>query len=340
MSWMMTLLLISYTLAVYYAVRALVSSYESRAEMDVLKARELYHKHLLQQDEVRAEKQGLKEKFLELFTLYDMTKEITKSLSNEDAMEIFVDKLRENVVYKQCYFLDPLASNDIQAARDDPQSFTFPLHGKKEILGYIVIKGARQCDYDKMAILTNQFALVLRRIYLYKEVERLAITDSLTQVFTRRYIMERFTEELARVRLKKMRLSFLMLDVDYFKQVNDRYGHLVGDRVLQSVATKIMENVREIDIVGRYGGEEFCIVLPDTDAAGSLYVAQRVCKSIADSLIKAYDANVKVTVSIGISAFPDDGKSMSSLIDKADWALYQAKKHGRNQVRCFNVREN
>lgn len=325
-----------YILLVYYAVRSVVSFYEEGAEMETLRAKEVYHKYLLEEDHVLVEKCSMEEQFHELFTLYDMTKEITKSFSNEEALQIFCDKLKKNIVFEECQLLDPLSS-DVSKLKKDSQYFVFPLKGKKELLGYIVIKGTDEQDHDKIRILANQFALVLRRIYLYKEVERLAITDSLTQVFTRRYIMERFEEELGRARSKSMNLSFLMIDVDFFKRVNDQHGHLVGDSVLRAVSQCILENIREIDIAGRYGGEEFCIVLPDTDAAGAGYVAERVRKAIEIKQIHAYDACVKSTVSIGVATFPKDGKKLSTLIDKADWALYRAKKFGRNQICIFGM---
>lgn len=336
MSIFMIFLMIGYVCLVYYAAKSFLSFYQEEIEMDALKTKESYHKYLLQEDKVLTEKKALEEKFRELFTLYDMTKEITKSFSEEDALHIFRQKLQQNVVFEDCRLLDPL-SKEINDAKKDPQYIFFPLKGKKELLGYVVIKGAGGQEHDKITILVNQFALVLRRISLYKEVERLAITDSLTQVFTRRYIMERFEEELDRARTKGSELAFLMLDVDFFKQVNDRHGHLVGDGVLRAVARCILENVREIDILGRYGGEEFCIILPDTDSAGAEYVAQRMRKAIENHAVDVYDIRIKVTASIGIAMFPRNGKKTGTLIDKADWALYRAKKMGRNRVCIFGM---
>jgi diguanylate cyclase (GGDEF)-like protein len=336
MSVLMLLIIIGYIFFVYCIAREYIGFRKEKAEMASLKAKEGYQKYLLQEDHVLREKKELEERFRELFTLYDMTKEITKSFKEEDAFHVFREKLKQSVVFKECQFLEPL-SKDVSKAKKDEQCFVFPLKGKTTMFGYIVIRGSDEEDHDKVRILANQFALVLRRIYLYKEVERLAITDSLTQIFTRRYIMERFEEELLRARLKNINLSFLMLDVDFFKQVNDRYGHLVGDSVLRVVSKLILESIREIDIAGRYGGEEFCMVLPDTDSDGAGYVAERVRKAIEEELISAYDARIKVTVSIGVATFPKDGKKISTLIDKADWALYRSKKLGRNQTCIFGM---
>jgi len=338
MSLVMTLAMIVYVVIAYRVGRQILSFYVGQAQMEVLKAKEDYHKYLIQEDRVLTEKKALEEKFRELFLLYDMTKEIAKSFREEDALHVFRERLLQNVVFEDCQLIEPLAA-DIAKFKKDPNYIVFPLKGKTSLLGYIVIKGAQQEDQDKIMILANQFALILRRIYLYKEVERLAITDSLTQVFTRRYLMERFEEELNRARLHDMKLSYLMIDIDFFKKVNDQYGHLVGDSVLRDVAKKIQENIREIDIAGRYGGEEFCLVLPDTHEQGAAYVAERVRKAVESHTVKAYDATVKVTVSIGVATFPAHGKKMSTLIDKADWALYRAKKLGRNKICVFGMYE-
>jgi diguanylate cyclase (GGDEF)-like protein len=123
-----------------------------------------------------------------------------------------------------------------------------------------------------------------------------------------------------------------MIDVDYFKTFNDRYGHLVGDVILREVSKTIKENVRQIDLVGKYGGDEFSIVLSRTSKADAQIIAERILKSIHQKQIRAYDENLEITVSIGISIFPDDANSASQIIEKADQALYQAKTEGRSRV--------
>ncbi len=186
-------------------------------------------------------------------------------------------------------------------------------------------------------ILGHQFALALRRVRLYQEIEKIAITDSLTELHTRRYVLDRFEEEVKRSKVRNINVSFLMIDVDFFKKYNDSYGHLTGDKILREIAFIIKENIREIDIAGRYGGEEFCVVLPDTGSDGAQYAAERIRKAANDTAIKAYDATIKATLSVGISIFPYDGKSLDELVDKSDWALYRAKKKGRNRVCCFGT---
>ena len=128
-----------------------------------------------------------------------------------------------------------------------------------------------------------------------------------------------------------------MVDIDYFKECNDRYGHLVGDAVLREVATVIKDNTRQIDIVGRYGGEEFSIILSETSKEGALNASERILKSVEGEKIKAYDEELNLTISIGISSFPQDAKVTQELIDKSDWSLYRAKETGRNRICVYGL---
>jgi len=289
------------------------------------------NRRIEQKQQLTAQKKSLDQIAADIFTLYDMTKEIAKHLNDEEAVGIFKSALRENFFYEECLLLDPLSSavKDLKSAA----GWTlFPLRAKATHLGFLAVKGVPEQDKEKLLILANQFALALQRVRLYAEVEKLAMTDSLTEVHTRRYIMQRLEEERHRAEARKTALSFLMIDVDHFKLINDRHGHLTGDLVLREVARIIRENIREIDICGRYGGEEFGVVLPDTGADGAIYVAERIRLAIEKAGIQAYDANLKVTVSVGAATLPQDGKDLEELLDKADWAMYQAKKHGRNSV--------
>ena len=126
-----------------------------------------------------------------------------------------------------------------------------------------------------------------------------------------------------------------MVDIDRFKEYNDRYGHLVGDVLLKEVAKTIKESLRQIDLVGRYGGEEFIIILTETDQEGSIFAAERIRKSVQDKSIRAYDEVLKVTISIGISSYPKHGRDGNGLVEKADHALYRAKETGRNRIYVY-----
>jgi diguanylate cyclase (GGDEF)-like protein len=306
-------------------------------ELDGLNmSHEQYEESLSIKTGLEGRKKVLEAEVAQIFTLYDLTREMTKNFSEEKTLQTFKVKLAQNVDFTDCLLLDPLAQEDFKD-KEPGGYMLLPLTGQRRRLGILAIKGVAEDQKEKVTILVNQFALALRRVRLYQDIERLAITDSLTEVHTRRYLMERFEEERNRALIHKTQLSFLMIDVDFFKNFNDQHGHLTGDQILREIATIVKGHIREIDIIGRYGGEEFCVVLPDTDAAGAGYVAERIRAAVESATIKAYDTTTKATLSIGISVYPQDGKKINELIDKADWALYRAKKEGRNRVCTFGV---
>ena len=204
----------------------------------------------------------------------------------------------------------------------------------RRLIGYLAVEEIKAEDKDKFFILAQQFIIGIRRALLYQKVQELTITDSLTQVYNRRYFLERFHEELERSQKNNLNLSFLMLDVDNFKKYNDRYGHLVGDAILRQVAKTIRDTVRQIDFIGRYGGEEISIVLTETGRQQAGFVAERIRRAIEDSRFLVYDENLSVQISIGVSIFPENSLKALQLIEKADQALYQAKETGKNKV-CF-----
>jgi len=293
--------------------------------------RQIFMDRTQDKEQLAAEKKQLEQIAAEIFTLYDVTKEISKYLTDDEALQVFKNKLRERFPCEECLLLEPLSAQ-VKEIKEDQGWMIFPLRSKAAHLGYLAVRGVRENDREKVTILAQQFGLALQRIRLYEDVEKLAMTDSLTDVHTRRYVMQRLEEEKRRSESRKMPFSFLMIDVDRFKNINDRYGHLTGDQVLREVSRIIRENIREIDICGRYGGEEFCVVLPDTGSEGAFYVAERIRSAVEKVAISVYDAKIKVTVSIGTAAFPQDGKDLEEILDKADWAMYRAKKNGRNAV--------
>jgi diguanylate cyclase (GGDEF)-like protein len=207
-----------------------------------------------------------------------------------------------------------------------------PLLSENKFVGILTIDNLSKVDFDRFLIVAMQFALEMKKVLLYETVEELAITDSLTGLYTRRYFFERLDEELQRSKRHGFRFSFLMIDIDDFKRCNDTYGHLVGDVVLKDVSHITKESTREIDLTARYGGEEFSVILPETDRAGAVLVAERIRKKIDENIFKAYDEKLKMTVSIGLAVYPDDSQEVSDLIEAADKALYAAKSSGKNIV--------
>jgi diguanylate cyclase (GGDEF)-like protein len=165
------------------------------------------------------------------------------------------------------------------------------------------------------------------------ELEHEAQTDSLTQVANRGRFIEIANHELARCRRYGHPLSIWMLDIDHFKDVNDTYGHHAGDIALQSLMVTSRQALRDWDVMGRMGGEEFAVVLPETDATQALNVAERLRRAVADTGIPIEDGKVvHMTVSTGIASSRDDDATVEMLLDRADKALYEAKQTGRDKV--------
>jgi diguanylate cyclase (GGDEF)-like protein len=264
--------------------------------------------------------------------LYELTKDICTSLDEDKVFSIFNKNLKQHISIGDCRYIKD--SVDLIKYKDYK---VLPLNLEPDqIAGYLAVDRILETDKEKFEILAQQFLIGLRRALLYQKVQGLTITDALTSVYCRRYFLERFSEELKRSKKNKLSLTFLMLDIDNFKQFNDRYGHLVGDAILRQVSKIISLAVRQIDFIGRYGGEEIAIVLAETSIQQANFAAQRIRESIASEIIKVYDEALKVTVSIGVSTFPDNASNMQNLIEMADQALYLAKKTGKNKV-CFSA---
>jgi diguanylate cyclase (GGDEF)-like protein len=166
-------------------------------------------------------------------------------------------------------------------------------------------------------------------------LEMLALTDPLTLALNRRALMDGLSAELERARRYALVLSILMVDIDHFKDVNDRYGHLAGDEVLRCVVRVLQREARSVDFVARYGGEEFVVVLPETSAEGAFALAERICARVREEPIETPHAAtpLHVTVSIGVATVPSPQvESTDDLIAMADAALYRAKREGRDRV--------
>lgn len=217
-----------------------------------------------------------------------------------------------------------------------------PLLYERELLGLLLflsekIKSLSSYQIDLLKILGNQASTALANARLYERIEKMAITDGLTGLFNHRYFQERLSSEFSRLGRLSMDLSILLIDIDYFKKINDTYGHPMGDEILKAVAATIRKTIRDIDIPARYGGEEFALLLPGTDSDGAVKMAERLRYSILKQRFPFEKGEITVTVSIGISTAPADAKTKEELIKKADDALYQAKGKGRN--RCIHWRQ-
>ena len=180
----------------------------------------------------------------------------------------------------------------------------------------------------------------LELIMKNRVLSEVSARDSLTGLYNRWYVLEKIESELNRSLRHGSPMALLMLDIDHFKNINDTYGHTAGDRVLQVVARLLKESCRVYDVPGRYGGEEFCLVLPQTGIDSTPNVAERIRHRLETTEMDVSGAPVIVTASIGIagidSASVDPVLSPAALIDRADRALYSAKNHGRNRVAIWD----
>jgi diguanylate cyclase (GGDEF)-like protein len=166
--------------------------------------------------------------------------------------------------------------------------------------------------------------------YQYK----LATTDGLTDLYNHRYFQEQIRRQIENSKRYETEFSLIIIDIDYFKNFNDKFGHQSGDAVLRQVAQTLKRNVRATDIVCRYGGEEMSIILPNTSKEEAYSTAEKICERVASKKFKlANGKDANVTISLGVSVFPHDGDNASDIIEVADKRLYEAKNDGRNRVK-------
>jgi len=189
---------------------------------------------------------------------------------------------------------------------------------------------------DKLRLLTtiaDMGAVAIENAQLYEKIEDLAIRDSLTGLFLRRHFLDRLSHEMSRELRQHKDLSFLMIDLDYFKKYNDNYGHMAGDIVLKTLGFMLTDIFDAPgNMICRYGGEEFAIFLPECSKEDAVRQAEVLRKKIEGQAIMLRREKTKISVSIGVATFPEDGQLRDDLIEKADTALYEAKKKGRNRV--------
>ncbi len=218
-----------------------------------------------------------------------------------------------------------------------------PLYEKERVAGMLSVQSYRPYVYEEedeqlLGMLANQAAIALENALLFARMREMAIRDALTGAFNRHYLFRRASYELARAQRYQRPLGIIMLDVDHFKKINDTYGHGIGDQVLRAIATTCRSALRKSDILGRYGGEEFVILLPETAIETTRHVAYRLRAIIEAQSIATDAGQISTTVSIGITAYLPTDESLETIFRRADQALYKAKNRGRNQV-CQILRD-
>jgi diguanylate cyclase (GGDEF)-like protein len=212
-----------------------------------------------------------------------------------------------------------------------------PLVTENKVLGVVRVNSSRAGTFNAddlrlLDVISGLGAVTLRNLLLYAKMEELAIRDSLTGLYVNRYFQERLAEEISRAFLDKTSFSLILLDIDYFKKYNDEYGHSAGDLVLRNISTLISHCVEPSDIVARYGGEEFIVLLPNRKKKEAALFAEKIRSEIEKNRFMLRRAEGRVTASLGVATFPDEGRTKEEIIWAVDKKMYKAKSQGRNQV--------
>jgi len=217
----------------------------------------------------------------------------------------------------------------------------FPLKDNDDVQG-VVTFGAKNSyaispyQQHSLEVITRQVSAAITNARLHHAIKRLATTDGLTGLINHRHFQERADEAFARAMRYPEPVSVLLFDIDHFKNVNDTFGHPVGDAVLKKVAELLRQAARDVDLPARYGGEEFTVLMPNTEEAGALKMAERIRKTIEKTRFVFEDQVVPVTISVGTASYPVDGTDKKTIIANADQALYNSKKTGRNRCTAYH----
>lgn len=276
------------------------------------------------------------DKFFEDYLLYIFLKEENTG----------VNYLAWPVACKDTTILGIVDSIDTRVFTDDKRMLALPLKSEGKEVGVLVAKSTEEPitekDEDYLTQLSVQIATTINRANVYAEILKHATLDALTGFYNRRQLEERIKQEVSNAKRQRAPLCGIMTDIDYFKKVNDTYGHAVGDLVLKTISKVIRGQLREYDIAGRYGGEEFSILLPFTKLDEAQMVAERLRKTIESRVIDISKVNpdsdtkeISVTLSLGVYEMQSDDND-EDLLKKADKALYEAKNTGRNKVVVHN----
>jgi diguanylate cyclase (GGDEF)-like protein len=223
----------------------------------------------------------------------------------------------------------------------------YPLRIKDKTIGLMTVDAFRQAvlfpreEIDTLAAIAKQAAVVIENARLHEQLQEQAITDHLTGLFNHRHIYQRLEEEFARASRNNAIFAVLMMDVDKFKDINDTYGHLQGDEALRFIGQKLRETLRSTDILGRYGGDEFMAILPDSTREQAEEAGQRIMSMLAETpfYVESVERSVPLAISIGFASYPHDSSDKEQLLMLADAALYEAKRLGGKRALPVNAPE-
>ena len=253
---------------------------------------------------------------------------------DEEPMRTAIAAMRPLVVK-----LDERAAPGIEGGGHPQHALVVPVQRSGQLMGAmeLYLNAWRELTEDQADLLNgvaSQAAIAIRHAQLFQAQEENALTDELTKLPNRRALAQRFLQEMQRARRHHKAIAFMMIDLDHFKQVNDTYGHLNGDAVLAELASILEHGARESDVCARYGGEEFGLILHETTEAGARTLAERIRAKVAAA---TFPGGLKLTISIGVAA-TDEAALFTTLMERADQALYAAKQGGRNQVRVADMK--
>lgn len=215
-----------------------------------------------------------------------------------------------------------------------------PLMSGEQTIGYLSVREPSDHKVpgiekvQTLEVFATQAVTALQSASQYEEIRRLTFIDALTPAFNHRYFQEALAKEINRHTRNGQQLALAMLDIDYFKKINDTFGHPVGDEILKGLVAELMANARDTDVVSRYGGEEFAIIFPETGAESARDAAKRI-RALVEARafpLPGLGHSLRITISAGVAVFPSDGATPADLVARADAALYLAKKQGRNRV--------
>jgi diguanylate cyclase (GGDEF)-like protein len=266
-------------------------------------------------------------------------------------------KLSEGITGGAAYSKDLLYVQDIDkeerylhyksTTRDQGSLVSAPIVAKDRLLGVLnlhksEIAAFSETDLQLIRATTNQLAVAIENSQLYEKTRTLSNTDELTNIPNRRYFQTILRREFAHAQRFNSSFAVIMVDIDHFKRYNDTFGHLIGDLTLTRVATILLQNTRGVDLVARFGGEEFILLLSNTDKEGAYLVAEKLRNAVGEEDFFPNGQSderqgEKVSISLGIAAYPSDSNGLDALVEKADRALYAAKAAGRNCTVSWNA---
>lgn len=265
---------------------------------------------------------------------YYICNALQTTLEFNELLAIFSAKIQNFVPHSGYTYDNPEFDLSINSGITTAHSFTYALKFEEQSLGEVKLMRSKRflnAEVKKLETLLVMLCYPLKNATLYHQALKMAYTDPLTKVSNRTAFDDTINRELQLAKRSGRNLSIIFLDIDHFKALNDKYGHACGDFALSSVASWIKQATRETDIVFRYGGEEFVVVLSDTNKEGAEVIAERIRNEI-NSHTLAYGVNVlDITASLGVSTL-EAHDSCNSLVQRADQAMYAAKQNGRNQV--------